>query len=88
MILCNKNCRPCCGFCIYAEHETFEAEDVDGIHYVLRGAPSKCKRFNDQDHDNLAANYMFCNEFYCMNAQWLNKWYNIGKEDWENEMVT
>ena len=24
MILCNKDCTPCCDFCIYAIHEEFE----------------------------------------------------------------
>ena len=31
MILCNKDCYPCCDFCIYAQHETIKIEDENDI---------------------------------------------------------
>ena len=85
MILCAKNCYPCCDFCIHVEHEIFEVKDINGIKRRIRGAPIKCLRFHDEIHDDLALNSSFCNEFHCATARWPELWVNISEEDWVHE---
>lgn len=69
MILCNKNCHPCCYFCIYTQY----------------GSPIRCTRYNDEEHNNLVFDSSFCNEFHCNLAEWPGSWYLISLEDWVHE---
>jgi len=83
MILCNKSCYPCCDFCIYVQHETIEVKDKNGIINYIRGGPLHCTRYNDKEHNDLAFNCSFCNEFHCNLAEWPEFWYLINLEDWK-----
>ena len=87
MILCNKNCYPCCDFCIHVQHETIEVEDNNGIIRYLHGGPIKCKRFNDEEHDNLALNCSYCNEFWCASSRWPDSWVLMNIDYWKENTI-
>lgn len=86
MILCNKDCYPCCDFCIYAQHETIKIEDKNDIIQQLRGGPIICTRYNDKEHDNLAFNCSCCDEFHCALSKWPDSWVLISLEDWKEKV--
>lgn len=45
MVLCNKDCIPCCDFCLYSIHEKIL---IDGK--VTNGAPVGCFKHPDIEH--------------------------------------
>ncbi len=63
MVLCNKDCVPCCDFCIYAVHERWT--DSTGS-YV--GAPEGCTLHPDREHQDIAENFGSCDDFHCFMA--------------------
>ena len=70
MILCSKDCYPCCDFCYWAIHDIFYSGDEKII-----GEPIGCKRYDDEGHQYLAQNFSYCGSFLCYNAnKELNKW--------------
>ena len=63
MILCNKDCIPCCDFCIYVIHEMLE---VDG--QMVKCEPIGCKLHTDEKHQNIAVNCCYCEDYHCFRA--------------------
>lgn len=60
MKLCSNDCYPICDFCCHAIHE--EWDDYDGHHI---GGPVGCCLHLDQEHQEIAENCGYCNDFYC-----------------------
>lgn len=60
MKLCNPDCLPCCDFCKHAEHEVWT--DVFGKHI---GGPIGCKLHDDEEHQELAKDCAYCDDFIC-----------------------
>ena len=87
MILCNKICYPCCDFCIHAQHETIEVKDNNGIIRYLHGGPIGCTRYNDEEHDNLAFNCSFCDEFWCASSRWPDSWVLMNINYWRENNI-
>lgn len=65
MTLCDKDCIPCCDFCIHVIHEEWDDQET-GSH--IRGGPVGCKLHTDQEHQNIAEGCGYCNDYYCRNA--------------------
>ena len=66
MILCDKGCMPCCDFCVYAIHETFEDEELGGTIY---GGPIHCELHPDKEHDVICESCSYCNDFHCFRTE-------------------
>lgn len=62
MLKCSDRCTPCCDFCIHAEHEIFEDEDLGGTIY---GPPIHCLKHPDKEHDKICLAFGFCDDFQC-----------------------
>ena len=63
MILCNKDCMPCCDFCIYAIHEEWLE---DGKKII--GGPEGCRLHIDEEHQKIAQGLGYCKDFHCFNV--------------------
>ena len=63
MILCNKDCTPCCDFCIYAEQEKIVVNGRE-----CTGGPIGCNLHKDQEHQDIALGCGFCDDFHCFRA--------------------
>ena len=63
MVLCNKDCIPCCDFCLYSIHEKIL---IDGK--VTNGAPVGCFKHPDIEHQEIAESYGYCDDFHCFRA--------------------
>ena len=63
LILCDKNCIPCCDFCISAIHEMFEKNGKEII-----GGPIGCTKHPDDEHQKIAESCGYCDDFHCFNA--------------------
>ena len=63
MVLCNKDCIPCCDFCLYSIHEKIL---IDGK--VTNGAPVGCFKHLDIKHQEIAESCGYCNDFHCFRA--------------------
>ena len=66
MTLCNHNCQPCCDFCIHAIHDKFIYPDGSDI---IIGGPIGCLLHHDDEHQTIAKNCGFCDDFHCINAK-------------------
>ena len=64
MILCNKDCIPCCNFCLYSMHERIP---VDGK--MINGTPIECFKHPDIEHQEIAENCEYCDDFHCFSAK-------------------
>lgn len=64
MVLCNKDCIPCCDFCIHVIHEFGE---VNGKTISL--APIGCSLHTDKEHQNIAASCYYCDDYHCFKAE-------------------
>lgn len=60
MIKCDESCIPCCDYCIYAR---YERQPIEGK--VVAG----CLRHEDEEHQRIAMNLGYCENFHCENAQ-------------------
>lgn len=60
MVLCDKDCVPCCDFCVYAIHDEWEE---NGKHIV--GGPIGCKKHLDKKHQDIAESCGSCDDFHC-----------------------
>ena len=76
MIGCSKMCikKACCDFCIHAIHDEFIYPDGSDIIY---GGPIGCQLHTDEEHQRIAENNWYCNDFYCINAQKPDKWIEV-----------
>lgn len=63
MIKCSANCVPCCDFCIYAIRDRLDSEDE-----MFDGGPIGCKLHEDQEHQEIAEQCSYCNDFHCFLA--------------------
>ena len=61
---CNKQCTPCCDFCIYAYHEYIQITYPDGYRYI-KGGPIGCIIHYDEAHQKIAKLCGWCNDYYC-----------------------
>ena len=64
MILCSKECDPCCDFCIHAIHEEFFL----GEKHVV-GGPIGCLYHKDLEHQEIAEFCGSCEDFHCFLAK-------------------
>ena len=60
MVLCNKDCIPCCDFCIHVIHEMGE---INGK--MVRLAPIGCSLHKDEEHQNYAVGCYYCDDYHC-----------------------
>lgn len=63
MILCNKDCIPCCDFYLYSVHEKIL---IDGK--VINGAPVGCFKHPDIEHQETEESGEYCDDFHCFRA--------------------
>ena len=64
MILCNKDCIPCCDFCLYSMHERISVDRK-----MINGAPIECFKHLDIEHQKIAENCGYCDDFHCFNTK-------------------
>lgn len=62
MVLCSKDCIPCCDFCIRAIHDKWIENGKE-----ITGGPIDCK-LGDDEHRAIAENDGYCSEFHCFRA--------------------
>lgn len=60
MILCDKNCKPCCDFCI---HVIYFHEGP------IKLNPIGCSRHKDKEHQEIAESSGWCDDFHCYNVK-------------------
>lgn len=63
MILCSKDCTPCCDFCIYAIHDRWEENGREIV-----GGPIGCNKHKDKEHQKIAESCGSCPDFHCFRA--------------------
>ena len=63
MVKCNKDCVPCCDFCVYAIHDKWEEDDKEVV-----GGPVGCKKHPDDEHQKIAESCGSCEDFHCFRA--------------------
>lgn len=63
MILCNKDCIPCCDFCIYSIHEEWVENGKK-----ITGGPIGCKLHQDEYHQKMAESCGSCKDYHCFNV--------------------
>lgn len=63
MILCSKECIPCCDYCIHVIHDT---EIFNGK--IIVSAPINCSLYDDNEHKRIASGCGYCDDFHCNNA--------------------
>jgi hypothetical protein len=66
MVKCGDQCTPCCDFCVFAVHETWEDKELGGTVY---GGPIHCEKHPDKKHDLICENCGYCEDFYCFKAE-------------------
>lgn len=64
MTLCNKDCIPCCDFCVHVIHDT---EEIDGK--VVTFGPIDCNLHQDKMHQEIAESDGYCEDFHCFRAK-------------------
>lgn len=57
MDLCCEECYPCCDFCGRARHGDLDRDGTTG--------PIGCKKHPDEEHQEIAMNCGFCDDFKC-----------------------
>ena len=65
MTLCDKDCIPCCDYCMYCFHEWIEITNGN----TVKGEPLGCFLHKDIEHEYIVKSNGFCNDFWCMNAK-------------------
>ena len=63
MVLCEKDCIPCCDFCIYARHDKFI---IGGKEHT--GGPIECILHKDEEHQEIAISCGYCDDYHCFIA--------------------
>ena len=64
MKLCDKDCKPCCDFCIYSIHDRWEENGKEIV-----GGPIGCTKNPDEEHREIAESCGFCKDFHCVNVK-------------------
>lgn len=75
MIACSEECLrlACCDFCVFAMHEYFFEKDKNGKLNRIDGGPIGCRIHLDNEHQEIAENFGYCQDFHCINATEENK---------------
>ena len=60
MVLCGEACSPCCDYCLYSMHELIP---IDGK--MIMGGPIGCFKHSDIEHQRIAEDCGFCEDFHC-----------------------
>ena len=63
MTLCDKDCIPCCDFCIHTIHDSFVVAGE-----TIKGGPIGCKLHRDKEKKKIAVNCGYCDDFHCFRA--------------------
>lgn len=63
MKLCDKDCIPCCDFCIHASHFKY-----DCCGRIINGGPDGCTLHLDKEHQDIAIGCGYCDDFHCFNC--------------------
>lgn len=63
MVLCDKDCIPCCDFC---KHVFYKWGEIGGKTVAL--APIGCKLHEDAAHQSAAKACGYCEDFHCAHA--------------------
>lgn len=63
MVLCGKDCIPCCDFCIGAIQGEME---VNGK--KVTSGPVGCKKHSDEEHQKIARSCGYCDDFHCFHV--------------------
>ena len=63
MVLCDKNCKPCCDFCIHVYHEIYTFGDKQ-----IKGRPKGCHLHRDLEHMEIVEASYYCDDFHCFNV--------------------
>jgi hypothetical protein len=61
MIKCSEDCLPCCDFCVYAIHDTYIKDGKK----VITGGPTGCYKHLDPEHQEIAEDDAYCEDFHC-----------------------
>lgn len=65
MELCSKDCIPCCDFCLGAKHGVLEIDGTSG--------PIACNWHPDKEHQEIAEDCGFCDDFKCFMTEYEKK---------------
>lgn len=60
MVMCCKDCSPCCAFCIYVRRKEIFANGVK-VSAIVDG----CKKHSDEHHQSMARGLGYCKDFHC-----------------------
>lgn len=63
MTLCNKDCIPCCDYCLYSMHERIPYNGK-----MINGGCVGCFKHPDIEHQSIAVGCGYCEDFHCMNV--------------------
>ena len=63
MVICCKECCPCCDFCIWAKHYYITMNGK-----TIRSGVEGCKKYIDEHHQSMARGLGYCKDFYCFKA--------------------
>lgn len=64
MILCSKDCIPCCDYCLHSVHEPIM---INGK--IVDGGCIGCSKHKDEEHYYIAVGCGYCEDFYCKNVK-------------------
>lgn len=77
MIICSKECIPCCDFCIHVIHGTLDKN--------FTTSPIGCGFHDDNRHQEEAWACGACNDFKCISAK-EDTWILMNLEDWRIDL--
>ena len=61
MVLCSRQCTPCCDFCAYVHAGDFDRDGTTG--------PIGCNLHDDEEHQEIAESCGHCDDFHCFLAK-------------------
>lgn len=64
MILCDKDCIPCCDYCLHSMHEKMH---INGK--MVDGGVIGCFKHLDAKHQHIAISCGYCEDFHCQDAK-------------------
>lgn len=75
MIACSEECLrlACCNFCKYVIQGYFFEKDKNGNTQIINGGPNGCSLHKDKEHQRIAKDCGYCQDFHCKNATEDNK---------------
>lgn len=79
MVFCATCEHPCCDFCIHVIHEIIKKADGS----TIKCGPIGCKLHEDEEHQAIARDCYYCDDFHCSNAE-KGDAVKITKEVWKD----